>query len=77
MDNSLDLMACFLLLCALSTVGPYIDSCVPFQIMSNQSNLPQVDSIKLKKHLKDDQWKQDAPQLNFESHSKGSKYLCK
>jgi hypothetical protein len=29
---------------ALSTVGPYIDRCVPFQIMSNQLNLPQVDS---------------------------------
>ena len=27
-----------------STVGPYIDRCVPFQIMSNQFNLPQVDS---------------------------------
>ena len=25
-------------------VRPYIDSCVPFQIMSNQLNLPQVDS---------------------------------
>ena len=31
----------------------------------------------LKKHLKDDQWKQDAPGLNFESHSKGSEYLGK
>ena len=29
---------------ALSTVGTYIDSGVPFQIMSNQLNLPQVDS---------------------------------
>ena len=28
--------------------------------------------MKLKKHLKDDHWKQDAPELNFESHSKGS-----
>ena len=34
----------FLLCHALSTVGPYIDRCVPFQIMSNQFNLPQVDS---------------------------------
>jgi hypothetical protein len=25
-------------------VGPYIDMCVPFQMMSNQLNLPQVDS---------------------------------
>jgi hypothetical protein len=28
-------------------------------------------------HLKDDQWKQDAPELNVESHSKGPEYLCK
>ena len=26
------------------SVGPYIDRCVPFQIMSNQLNLSQVDS---------------------------------
>ena len=42
-DNSFNLMAWFLLWHALSTVGPYIDRCVPFQIMSNQLNLPQVD----------------------------------
>ena len=42
--NSFDLMAWFLLWHALSAVGPYIDRCVPFQIMSNQLNLPQVDS---------------------------------
>ncbi len=36
-DNSLDFMAWL-------TVGPYIDRCVPFQIMSNQLNLPKVDS---------------------------------
>ena len=34
----------FLLWHALSTVGPYIDSCVPFQMMSNQLNIPQVAS---------------------------------
>ena len=28
-------------------------------------------------HLKDDQWKQDAPELNFESLNKGSEYLFK
>jgi hypothetical protein len=44
-------------LTSLSNVGPYIDRCVPFQIMSNQLNLLQVDSMKLKKHLKDNQWK--------------------
>ena len=49
-------------------MGPYIDRCVPFQIMCNQLNLP----IKLYKIFKkDDQWKQDASELNFESHSKG------
>ena len=44
MDNFFDLIACFLLWHALSTVGPYIDRCVPFQIMSNHLNLPQVTS---------------------------------
>jgi hypothetical protein len=34
MDNSFNLMAWFLLWHALSTVGPYVDRCVPFQIMS-------------------------------------------
>ena len=53
-------------------MGPYIDRCVPLQIMSNQLNLPQMDS-KLSKHLNDDQWKQDAPELNFESHRKALK----
>ena len=43
-DNSFHLMAWFLLWHALSTVGPYIDRCVPFQIMSIQLNFPQVDS---------------------------------
>ena len=28
-------------------------------------------------NIKDDQWKQDATELNFESHSKGSEYLRK
>ena len=27
--------------------------------------------------IKDDQWKQDVPELNFKSHSKESEYLCK
>jgi hypothetical protein len=44
MGNSFNLMAWFLLRHALSTMGPYIDRCVPFQIMSNQLNLPKVDS---------------------------------
>ena len=33
--------------------------------------------IKFQKHLKDDQWKQDETELNFEFHGKGSEYLCK
>ena len=28
------------------------------------------------RNIKDDQWKQDAPELNFECHSKRSEYLC-
>ena len=44
MDNSFNFMAWFLLWHALSTAGPYIDRCVSFQIVSNQFNLPQVDS---------------------------------
>ena len=35
-DNSFNLMVWFLLWHALSTVGPYINRCVRFQIMSNQ-----------------------------------------
>jgi hypothetical protein len=62
----------------LPTVGPYIDRCVPFQIMSNQLNLPQVDSNNVvDKYLKDDQLKQEAPEFNFDSHSKGSEFLGK
>ena len=55
----------FLLWHALWTVGPYIDRCVPFKIMSNQFNLPRVDSNQVinrnRMHL--------SP---IESHSKGS-----
>jgi hypothetical protein len=32
-------------------VGPYIDRCVPFQIMSNQLNLPKVESNQVVDHL--------------------------
>jgi hypothetical protein len=44
MDNTFYLMTWFLLWHALSTLGPFVDSCVPFQSMSNQLNLPQEDS---------------------------------
>ena len=43
-DTSFNLMAWLLLWHSLSTVGPYIDRYVPFQIMFNQLNLPQEDS---------------------------------
>ena len=39
MDNSFHLKAWFLLWHALSTVGAYIDSCVPFQIMINGNRM--------------------------------------
>jgi len=42
--SSLDFIVEFLLWHALSTVGPYIERCVSFQIMCNQLNWPQVDS---------------------------------
>ncbi len=43
-DNSFHYMAWFVLWHALLTVGPYINRCLTFQIISNQLNLPQVDS---------------------------------
>lgn len=43
-DKSFDFMFWFELWCALSTVGPDIDECVPFQILCNQLNQAQVDS---------------------------------
>ena len=41
-ENSFDLMAWFLLTCNVNCGT--LNRCVPFQIMSNQLNLPQVDS---------------------------------
>jgi hypothetical protein len=45
--------------------------------MTNHLNLPQVDSNQVKEISKDDQWKQDGPELNFQPHSKGSENVCK
>ncbi len=42
--STLDLLAWFSLRYALSAVSPFVERRVPFQIMSNQFNLPQVDS---------------------------------
>ncbi len=43
-DNSLGFMARFVLWHEVLPVGHYRDRCLPFQIISNQLNLPQVDS---------------------------------
>jgi hypothetical protein len=75
-DNSSDLMAWFLLWHALSTVGPYIDRCVSFQIMSNQLHLPQVDSNEVGETSQGWSMEKDAPELNFESHRKGSESVA-
>ena len=57
-------------------MGPYIDKCVSFQIISNRLNLPQVDSNHFVEKHQDDQWKQDAPELNFiECHGKDCEYI--
>ncbi len=42
--STLDLLAWFSLRYALSAVSPFVERRVPFQIMSTQFNLPQVDS---------------------------------
>ena len=67
MDNTVDLMALFLLWHALSTVEPYVDRCVPFLIMSNQLNLPQVDSNQVVETSRMINVKWDAPELNWVS----------
>ena len=72
-NYSFNLMASFFLWIALSTVTLHIVWCVPFQIMSNQLNLP-VGFQSSCRNIKDYQCKQDAPEFNFESHSKGSEY---
>jgi hypothetical protein len=69
-DNSFHLLAWVLLWHALSTVSTDMDVCVfPNHVQSSEFTTGG--------HLKDDQWKQDAPEFNFESYSKGSEYLCK
>jgi hypothetical protein len=54
---------CFTMLWhALSTVGPYIDWCVPVWI-----EFTKWTPIKLLKHHKDTSWKQHAPENNWVS----------
>ena len=48
-----------------------MDRCVPFQIMANQLNLPQLDSNQVLE-TSEGWWRQDAPELNFECHSQRS-----
>ena len=77
-ENSFDIMARFLVWHALSTVGPYIDRCVPFQIMSNQLNLLQVDSNYIVETSQGWSMERGCPWAQFfESHNKMSEYLCK
>ena len=64
-DNSFDLTACFLLWHALSTVGPYIDRCGAFQIMSNQLNLHQMDSYQIVETLRMINGNRMHPELNL------------
>jgi hypothetical protein len=57
-------------------VGPYRDRCVA---LTNHAQSIEFTTGGLQsscRNIKDDQWKQDAPELNFESHSKGFVYLC-
>ena len=72
-DNSFDLMA-FALTCTVNFGTLYSLLCAfpcPLNCIYHRWT-----PIKLQKHLKDDQWKHDAPELNFDSHSKGSEYFC-
>jgi hypothetical protein len=58
--------------------GNKIGRCVPFQIMSDQINLPQIESSQVEETSQGmSESKQDATELNFESHIKGSEYMCK
>lgn len=60
--NSLDFTAWFVLWHDQSAMGPYINKCVPFQIMFNQLNLPQVDSSQVLE--KSSRWSVETDQLN-------------
>lgn len=43
---------------------PYIDMCVPFQIMTSQLNLPQVDTSQSVETTQHDKEKWEEPELN-------------
>jgi hypothetical protein len=69
MDHSFDLMTWFLLWHALSTVWP-------FQIMSNQFNLWQVDSNYVVETSRMINWN-NTPKFNFKSHGIESEHVSK
>lgn len=50
----------------LSALGPYIEKCTPFQIMSKQLNLPQVDSNQAANRIR----------TCFVCHGKSCEYIC-
>ena len=66
-NNSFDLMAWLLLWHALSIVGPYIDRCVPFQIMSKYT---EFTTAVLQVVETSQGWSMET-ELNFKSH-----YFC-
>ena len=70
MDNSFKLMAWFLLWDRCVETGVYLSKSCPINWIYHRWT-----PMKLLKHLKDNQWRQDAPELNFDSHSKGAEYL--
>jgi hypothetical protein len=49
-------------------MGPSIDRYVPFQIISGQLNLPQVDYNQVVETSQGRSMEKDAPELNLESH---------
>ena len=72
-DNSFDLMTWFLFWHALATVGPFIDRYVPFQIMSSQLNLSQVDFNQVVESSQGWSMETGCTWAQF----RGSEYLCK
>ena len=58
---------------SLSRLMPYIDRCVPFQIMYNQFNLPQVGSNE---GVEKNQEKWEAHEQNLKSYYSFGKTVC-
>ena len=77
MDKSFYLMSWFLFRHALSTVGPYIDRCVPFQIMSNQLNLPQSSCRNISRMINGNRMHQSSMHQSSSLIAKGLKTYVK